>query len=256
MESIKAGLLNVYICDTRTELGDAAAARAATAIRGVIAGRGHVNVVFASAPSQNETLDALVRTEDIDWQRVTAFHMDEYIGAAADAPYSFRRYLIEHLVSRVPIKQFYGIRGEAKDPQQEAREYSALLKANPPHLCIAGIGENGHLAFNDPPVANFSDPLDVKIVSLDKACREQQVADGAFPSTEKVPARAITLTIPRLFRIPTLVLSVPGARKSRAVRETVTGPIGPVCPASILRTHRSAHLYLDHDSAALIRTSE
>ncbi len=254
VESLKAGLLNVYVYDTRRDMGAAAGALAAGLIRDAIGLHGNANVVFASAPSQNETLDALVAVGGIDWTRVTAFHMDEYLGATADAPHSFRRYLIEHLISRVPVKEFHGIRGESSDPEVAASHYATLLKVNPPHVCLAGIGENGHLAFNDPPVADFSDPLDVKVVDLDLACREQQVADGMFPSLDKVPKQAISLTIPRLFRIPSLVLSVPGARKRQAVFETMTGPIETACPASILRTHPSAHLFLDRESAALIRT--
>lgn len=254
VESWKAGLLNIYVYNTREEMGAAAGALAAGLIRDAMAPHGKANVVFASAPSQNETLDALVAAGGIDWTRVTAFHMDEYLGAMADAPHSFRRYLIEHLISKAPVKEFHGIRGESSDPEVAARHYATLLKVNQPHVCLAGIGENGHLAFNDPPVADFRDPLDVKVVDLDLACREQQVADGMFRSLDDVPKQAISLTIPRLFRIPSLVLSVPGARKRQAVLETITGPIETACPASILRTHPSAHLFLDRESAALIRT--
>lgn len=235
-------------------MGAAAGARAAASIREAIERYGEAGVVFAAAPSQNETLDGLVATEDIEWQRVLGFHMDEYVGAQPNAPYSFRRYMDEHLVSRVPLKRFYAIRGEDEDPESAAHEYAALLAERPPRVCLAGIGENGHIAFNDPNVADFSDPEDVKVVELDRRSREQQVADGLFASVEQVPRRAITLTIPRIFRIPTLIVSVPGPRKREAVRAALTGPISEACPASILRTHRSAHLFLDEESAELIRT--
>jgi glucosamine-6-phosphate deaminase len=253
VETFKAGLLNVHVFDARAEMGAAAAAMAAAAIREAIRRQGDTAVVFASAPSQNETLDALAVAPGIDWPRITAFHMDEYLGATADAPHSFRRYLAERLFTRVPVGQFHGLHGETDDPEATARGYAALLAAHPPQVCLAGIGENGHLAFNDPPVADFSDPLDVKVVELDRACREQQVADGAFATLDDVPRRALTLTVPRLFRIPALILSVPGARKREAVRETIAGPISTDCPASILRTHANAHLFLDRDSAALAR---
>ncbi len=242
--------MNIGVYDTRRELGAAAGALAAQAIRDAIARHGRASVVFASAPSQNETLAALVAAGGIDWPRVTAFHMDEYLGASAEAPYSFRRYLREHLLSQAPVGAFHGLDGLASDPEAAARAYAALLAANEPHVCLAGIGENGHLAFNDPPVADFSDPLDVKVVELDLACREQQVADGAFRTLEEVPRRALTLTIPRLFRIPKLIVSVPGARKRAAVQAAVQGEITTACPASILRRHPDAHLFLDRESAA------
>lgn len=245
--------LSVRVYGTRNEMGAAAGKLAAEVIREAIATKGRANVIFASAPSQNETLAALIAEEGIDWQRVTAFHMDEYIGADASAPHSFRRYLHEHLLSKVPAKAFFGLAGETADAEATAREYASLLNANPPDLCLAGIGENGHIAFNDPPVADFNDPLDVKVVELDHACRVQQVADAAFAKIEDVPQRALSLTVPRLFRTPVIVLSVPGPRKAEAVRATIEGPIATSCPASILRTHGNAHLFVDADSAALIK---
>ncbi len=253
MEQILAGKLSISVYTTRDEMGTAAGKLAATVIRDTIAQKGRANVIFASAPSQNETLAALIAAGGIDWSCVTAFHMDEYIGAGASAPYSFRRYLHERLLSKLPVKHFFGLAGEAGNAEATAREYASLLNANPPDLCLAGIGENGHIAFNDPPVADFNDPLDVKVVELDDACRTQQVADGAFPRIEDVPRRALSLTVPRLFRTPVIILSVPGPRKAEAVRATVEGPIATSCPASILRTHENAHLFLDKDSAALIK---
>lgn len=252
MSSFTAGQLNVSIYDSRKELGDAAGAAAAEAIRDIIAREGRANVVFACAPSQDATLGALTGAQDIDWRRVTAFHMDEYLGATPDAPHSFRRYLAEHLLGKVPVGRFYGIRAEAPDPEAFCRDYARLLTENPPDLCLMGIGENGHIAFNDPPVCDFNDALDVKIVELDLACREQQVADGAFPKLEDVPRRALTLTVPRLMRIPKLIVSVPGRRKQEAVRAAVNGPITTACPASILRTHADARMFLDRESAALL----
>ncbi|HYC73087.1 MAG TPA: glucosamine-6-phosphate deaminase [Opitutaceae bacterium] len=242
-------LLRVRVHPDRAAVGAAAADDAADAIDRAVAGRGSARVVFACAPSQSEMLAAL-RARPVDWARVTAFHMDEYAGLSAGHPASFRHYLHEHLLRRVPVREFHGIAGEAGDLAAEGRRYAELLQAAPIDLVCLGIGENGHLAFNDPPVADFNDPLAVKVVELDEPCRRQQVNDGCFPSIAEVPRRALTLTIPMLLAGRALVVTVPGPRKAAAVRSALIGPVATACPASILRTHRSAALHLDRDAAA------
>jgi glucosamine-6-phosphate deaminase len=240
--------MRVQVHGTRLQLGAAAAAAVAAEIRSLIAERGRAVGIFAAAPSQIETLTALVQAQGIDWQRVTAFHLDEYLGFEETRTQSFRCFLRQHLLSEVAIGTFYGIRGEASDPAAECARYAALLRADPPDFALLGIGENGHLAFNDPLVADFDDPLLVKVVTLEDACRRQQVHDGAFAALHDVPQRAITVTIPAIVRVPKLLLAVPGARKRKAVQAALQGPLTPACPASILRNHPEAHLFLDQDS--------
>lgn len=230
-------------------MGRAAGADAAAAIQRAIAETGGARTILASAPSQNELLDVLL-AQPIDWGRVTIFHMDEYVGVAAEHPASFRHYQQERVLSRIQPLAFHGIRGEAADPAEECRRYGALLKEAPIDVVCLGIGENGHLAFNDPPVAEFDDPEWVKIVELEDACCQQQVNDGCFASLAEVPRTAITLTIPALCGGRELFCVVPGARKARAVRETLRGPVATSCPASILRRHPRAKLYLDAAAAA------
>src|SRR5688572_8820062 len=198
-------------------MGRAAATDAAAVIQQSIATKRVARVILASAPSQVELLDALTAS-DIDWGRVTIFHMDEYVGLNADHPASFRHFQKERVLSRVQPAAFHGIRGEAEDPSEECRRYSALLAEAPIDVVCLGIGENGHIAFNDPPVANFSDPLLVKIVELDDACRTQQVNDGCFPNFDLVPRTAITLTVPALVSADAMVCVVPGPRKAQAIR--------------------------------------
>jgi glucosamine-6-phosphate deaminase len=243
--------LVVRISATRAEMGALAGAQAAQEIRAVLAQRAGARVILASAPSQIELLDALTGA-DLDWSRVTIFHMDEYAGLEATHPASFRRFQREHVLDRVQPAAFHGIAGEAPDPQAECARYAALLTQAPIDVVCLGIGENGHIAFNDPPVADFADPRAVKVVELDTACRRQQVNDGCFSTFGAVPRHAITLTIPALMRGGALLCAVPGPRKAAAVRATLRGPIAPACPASILRTHERATLYLDTDSAALL----
>jgi glucosamine-6-phosphate deaminase len=176
--------------------------------------------------------------------------MDEYVDISADHPASFRRYLRERLTSKVRMKEFFEIDGSAPDPEKTSNDYASKLRSADPQLCFLGIGENGHLAFNDPPVANFADPLDAKMVHLDAVCRRQQMAEGWFASVDQVPERAITLTIPALFRVPTLIVSVPGSRKAKIVRRAFEEPISTECPATILRTHPNVTVYLDLESAS------
>ena len=244
---------NVHVFPNRREAGIASAAMASTIIRRAIEKEGHAGVVFAAAPSQNELLAALRADASIDWRRVTAFHLDEYAGLPATHPASFRRFLRERLMDHVPLAAFHELAGDAPDLDAEADRYQTLLAEQPPMLALLGIGENGHLAFIDPGECDFNDPRDVRIVDLDDACREQQVHDGCFERVEAVPRRALSLTIPFFMRTPHAVVTVPGPAKARAVRDALEGPIEARCPASILRRHAGAAIFLDADSAAMVR---
>jgi len=252
VQKFRAGNLNVYIYESRSALGVAAAQVVAAEIKSQIDSRDRAVGIFASAPSQNEFLAALVNSPNVDWSRLTAFHLDEYLGMDDSAPQSFRRFLLERLVDKVPIGKFYGLQGEAEDAAAECARYARLLVENPPDFAVLGIGENGHLAFIDPPFCNFNDPEVVKVVELDEVCREQQVHDGAFESLDQVPRHALSLTIPTIMRRPKLFAIVPGLAKQQAIKNTIEGPVATACPASILRMHNDAHLFIDRDSAALL----
>jgi glucosamine-6-phosphate deaminase len=197
-------------------------------------------------------LDALTGIGGLPWNQISGFHMDEYVDISPDHPASFRRYLRERLADKVRMKEFFEINGSAPDPERTSQEYADKLRRADPQLCLLGIGENGHLAFNDPAVADFTDSLDVKVVKLDAVCRQQQAAEGWFTDVDQVPESAITLTIPTLFRVPKLIVSVPGRRKARIVRRAFEDPISTLCPATILRTHPDATIYLDSESAAAL----
>jgi glucosamine-6-phosphate deaminase len=248
--------LNVEVHPDRRSLGRAAARAAAAYLRGVIASQGSARVVFACAPSQDEFLAALadptVSGVKIDWSRLMAFHMDEYVGLGADHPQCFRQYLKSHLLARVPVGGAHLIPAEEADLPEVCRAYAERLAEAPIDLVCLGVGENGHIAFNDPPVADFSDPVLVKVVELDEACRRQQVNDGCFPSLAQVPRRAFTITVPVFIRARRLSIHVPGRRKSAAVRSMLRDPISTACPATILRAHPSARLFLDPESASAL----
>lgn len=246
VKAIMADRLAVEIYQTRDEMGRAAALDAAERLGRIIAEKGRANAVFAAAPSQNEFLHYLAQC-DVDWSRVNAFHMDEYIGLPADAPQRFGNFLMSAIFEKLPFGNVHLIDGLC-DPSEACRRYAALLAQNPPDIVFLGIGENGHLAFNDPPVADFKDPQSVKVVELDQTCRIQQVNDGCFVSVEQVPHCAITLTMPALMGIPEAICIVPGPTKCDAVYHTATAPIGTACPATALRRHRSAKLYADAKS--------
>ncbi|MCR4905283.1 MAG: glucosamine-6-phosphate deaminase [Clostridiales bacterium] len=239
--------LTVRILKSRNEMGRAAACDIAAEMRRLLARKDEINMIFAAAPSQNETLAALAEEEGIDWSRINAFHMDEYVGLPHGAPQSFASYLTEHLFALVPLKSVNLI-DPSQDAQKEAARYAALLDDHPVDITVLGIGENGHIAFNDPGVADFRDPVLVKRVPLDEVCRMQQVHDGCFPAIDDVPRFALTLTIPALTRAGAMFCSVPAPSKAEAVFRTVTGPISEECPATILRTHPHAVLYCDPDS--------
>ena len=245
----QADHLKIRTFPTRAEMGRAAGEHAASAIAAAIAARGAARVILASAPSQDETLATLIAAP-IDWTRVTIFHMDEYLGLPAGHPQTFRAYQQAKVLSRLTPAAFHGIAGESPEAANECFRYATLLAADPIDVCCLGIGENGHLAFNDPPVADFADAALVKVVELDAACRQQQVNDGCFPTLEAVPTHALTLTIPALMSAATLVCSVPGPRKAAAVHATVQGPISTECPASVMRRHGDATLYVDTAAAS------
>ena len=235
VDSFRADRLNVYVYESRPKMGTAAAAVVAGEIRGLIETRG--------------------RAAGIDWSRVVGVHLDEYLGMDDRAPQSFRRFLIDRLVSKVAMNKFHGLRGDVEDGTAESKRYGELLAVNPPDFAVLGIGENGHLAFIDPPFCDFEDPQKVKVVELDEICRTQQVNDGAFATIDDVPHHALSLTIPSIMARPRLFAIVPGPAKRQAIRATIEGPVATTCPASILRRHPDAHLFIDRDSASLLARS-
>ena len=256
MRQIQADKLRVEIHDTRAQMGMAAARACAQTMREMLSTKPELNMIFAAAPSQNEVLSGLValaQAGEIDFSRVNAFHMDEYIGLTPDAPQRFSRYLHEHLWDKVKFYAVHELDASAPDAEAECARYAALLDAHPCDILILGIGENGHIAFNDPPVANFADPLAVKAVELDHTCRMQQVHDGCFADLSAVPTHALTLTIPALMRAQAAFCVVPARTKAEAVRRTIQEEVSTACPATVLRTHPCATLYLDADSASLCK---
>ncbi|MFW6599388.1 6-phosphogluconolactonase [Propionibacteriaceae bacterium Y2011] len=253
LESTNVDRLRVRVFDDRQQLGAAAAEAVIAELRSTLAGQDRVRMVFAAAPSQSEFLDALVAAEGIDWSRVTAFHMDEYIGLPLDAPQRFGRWLAEHIFDRLPFGEVHVLAADTEATEGAeaiADAYAAALAEAPIDLVCMGIGVNGHIAFNDPPVADFDDPRAVKVAELDDVCRQQQVDDGLFASFDDVPERALTLTVPRLLDAKSLHCMVPGAAKAPAVADTLAGAIDESCPATALRTHDNCTVYLDSASAA------
>lgn len=246
------GAPKISICSDRQAMGRAAAEHVLEILSGVLSSRARARVIFACAPSQDQFLESLVKLSGgrLDWGRITAFHMDEYEGLGADQPASFRAYLRGHLLDHVGMGEFHPIEGQAPDAEVECRRYAALVDAGPIDLICLGIGENGHLAFNDPPVADFGDTVSAKVVELDEVCRMQQVHDGCFGSMEAVPRRALTLTLPVFLRATHLSVVVPGERKAAAVRAACRGPVSERCPASLLQTRGNAVLFTDRAAAA------
>jgi len=232
-------------------MGQAAASRFSATVASILTQKKEVNVIFAAAPSQNEFLEALAQ-EDIPWERINAFHMDEYIKLDEKAPQRFGNFLKERLFGKYKFKSVHYLDGNVDDVQSECDRYSALLEQYPVDLVCLGIGENGHLAFNDPPVADFKDLKKVKVVELELACRQQQVNDGCFASLDQVPTHALTLTIPLLTGAPVINCVVPGPAKAEAVFKTLNSPIATSCPSTILRLHKDVVIFLDSDSAKLI----
>ncbi|PKO15100.1 MAG: glucosamine-6-phosphate deaminase [Chloroflexi bacterium HGW-Chloroflexi-10] len=251
--------LPISVYNSNAEVGQAAAADAALFLQKTLSERGHANVILATGNSQLSFLETLRAIPNIDWSKVNIFHMDEYIDLEPNHPASFpvflRRHFIDHL--HPAAGAFFPVPGQRTEagirPEdvQGCKEYEKLLRDYPADLCALGIGENGHLAFNDPPYADFNDPVWVKVVELDEVSRRQQAGEGHFPDLESVPSHAITLTIPALLAARKVLAIVPEGRKASAVQRAMQGPIDPNCPASILRQTAHAHLYLDRDSAAL-----
>jgi glucosamine-6-phosphate deaminase len=248
--TFRRGRLAVEVHLDRLAMGRAAARSVAAGLRRLVDSEGRAAAIFASAPSQNEFLTALRETPDVPWERITAFHLDEYVGLDADHPASFRRFLRERLFDHVKAAAFHGLDGQAADLAAECRRYESLLREQRPGIAVLGIGENGHLAFIDPPVCDFADAATVRQVELDAVCRQQQVHDGAFAALEAVPRTALSLTVPFLMGVARLAAIVPGPAKRAAVQAALDGPLTTACPASILRRHPNATLYLDPASAA------
>lgn len=238
----------VQVFEDRAEMGAAAGNDIAEELRLRLSRQDRVRMIFAAAPSQNEVLDALVAADGVDWGRVDAFHMDEYIGLSPDAPERFGSWLRTALFDRVAFGSVNLI-DAADDPVSTIASYTNDMSAGPIDIVCCGIGVNGHIAFNDPPVADFDDPVDMKIVELDLASRQQQVDDDCFSALDAVPTHALTLTIPRLLRAESIFCIVPGLNKANAVAATFREPLGPAVPATALRTHGNCRFYFDSESA-------
>ena len=250
----KCDSLEVHISINRDELGKKAAQDIYTCISSLLSTKSELNIIFAAAPSQLELFKHLLKLP-IPWSHINAFHMDEYIGLPHDAPQSFRNFLDVHLFDHVPLKSKHYIQGEVLNIAEECQRYEGILASYPPDIVCLGIGENTHLAFNDPP-AKFDDQNIIKVVELDTDCRLQQVHDGCFKSIEMVPSHALTLTLPTLMSGSYLFCVVPGNRKAQAVLKTLTEPINESHPSTILRKHPNATLYLDRESSSLLITND
>ncbi|MEZ5276962.1 MAG: glucosamine-6-phosphate deaminase [Opitutaceae bacterium] len=251
-ESYQVDALKVRRFPTTENLATAAADDAANVLKDAIHQRGRARAIIATGNSQDVFLECLTRLQGIDWSKVELFHMDEYLGMSMDHPASFRRYLRERVFNVVNPAASHYLEGDALEPLKAIRAYAEALAAAPVDLCCLGIGENGHIAFNDPEVADFDDPEPIKIVKLDEKCRLQQVGEGHFPNLHAVPAYAITVTVPTLCKVGRMVAVVPERRKAEAVKAALEGPIETACPASHLRRQPHATLYLDADSASLL----
>lgn len=243
-----AGKLHVKIYDTAAHMGTAAALWYLDKVKKKLEKQEYIRAVFAAAHSQDDFYAGLLRDNSVDFSKMDAFHMDEYIGLPDDAPQRFGNFLMRMIFSKKPFRTINLMKSEAS----ECTRYSVLLKAAPIDIVSLGIGENGHIAFNDPSEADFNDPETVKVTTLDNICRQQQVNDGEFTSLDQVPKQALTMTIPALMACETVVGIVPNFRKAEAVKKALTGPISESCPASILKTHEDAALFLDKDAAKLL----
>ena len=251
-KELKAGKLQVRIFENRAILGREAAEAAAGKIKQLLRKNESINIIFAAAPSQNEFLAALISQPGIDWTSINGFHMDEYVGLEDDRPQRFGNFLKNAIFGKLPFRTVHYLDGNAADLSTECQRYTQLLIEHPPHIVMMGIGENAHIAFNDPHVADFEDPAFVKVVELDEACRQQQVNDGCFTSIENVPAYALTLTIPALMKAGFIFCMVPAASKAKAVLQTLSSDVQESVPSTILRSHQHAVLFLDTDSSKLL----
>jgi len=241
-----------FIYKTKQQMGAAAAAQAAEAIKNAIESKGEANIILATGTSQFETLKNLVEAGGIDFSKVTMFHLDEYIGLTADHPASFRKFLKERFVDNVPdLKAVHFINGDATNPQQECQRVANFIATRPIDVALIGIGENGHLAFNDPP-ADFKTEEPYLIVELDERCRAQQLGEGWFATLGQVPRRAISMSIRQIMKSACLIVSVPEKRKAEAVRNALEGQVLPMCPASILQRHKNCKIFMDKEAASLL----
>ena len=252
MDSMQKDNLKVEIYDTDTEMGQAAAVFAASKLIKAIKENGKANLILATGASQFKFLQAFKENKEIDWSKVTVFHLDEYKGMSIEHPASFRKYLKERILDDVKPAKVYYLEGDSDDIEKTVEEYQELLKTHPVDVACIGIGENGHIAFNDPPVADFNDPKLVKVVELDEACRKQQLGEGWFPTFDNVPTHALSLTITAIMNCKTISCVVPDERKADAVYNTIYSPIETSCPATILRKHPDTVLFLDKFSASKI----
>lgn len=251
MKTWQKDSLEVRVFDTRKEMGEAAAADFAAAVAQLLTKQERVRVIFAAAPSQNDFLSAAVARKDIDFSAIDGFHMDEYIGLRADAPQGFGNFLKDRIFSLREFRSVSYLNGQGNSAQA-CKDYAAKLNEAPIDIVCMGIGENGHIAFNDPAVARFDDPEDVKVVDLDDVCRMQQVHDGCFASLDEVPKQAMTLTVPLLMKAKYHFCMVPAATKAQAVKRLLTGDIDESCPCTIMRQTPGCILYLDQDSSSLL----
>lgn len=250
ISTFKVDKLKVEVYPDRRTAGKRAASVVKERIVKLLSGQKSVRIIFAAGPSQNEFLEELSLLREVDWSRVIAFHMDEYVGLRSDSKELWGRFMREKLFGKVNLKEAHYLNPEPSDPEEECRRYAALIKQSPIDIVCLGIGENGHIAFNDPGVADFNDPQAVKIVDLDGICRQQQVHDSCFPSIEHVPKQAMTVTIPPMLSANFLSIVVPGPTKAKSVHESLKGEVSTECPASILRQHDDAVMFLDVQSAA------
>ena len=251
MKQLQKENLKIEVHETVNKMGLAAAKSVAEILDNSISEKGFANLILATGASQFSFLENLQK-QNIDWKKITVFHLDEYKGMSDSHPASFRKYLKERILEKVQPKKVYYLNGDAEDIDAEVLRYEELLKNHPIDIGCIGIGENGHIAFNDPPVADFNDPNLVKVVELDEACRKQQLGEGWFPTFDNVPTHALTLTISAIMNCKTICCVVPDERKSEAVFNTMNAEISTACPATILRTHKNTVLYLDKNSASKI----
>jgi len=252
VRTVEVDRLAVRVYGTRKDMGEAAASHAAGHLRDILERQRAARVVFASAPSQVEFLHALGNAPDIDWGRVTVFHLDEYLEFPPDAPQAFGMFLRMHLFDRVRPGTVSLLDGSARDAPAEAARYAALLREAPLDLACVGVGENGHLAFNEPADTRFDDPALVRIVAMNERSREQQVHDGCFPRLDDVPKRALTMTVPAIMSARAIACIVPGPAKREAIRGMLHGPVSTDCPASVLRRHPDAVLFVDLEAASAL----
>ena len=252
IKHFKKDQLMVKVYENKNSMGKAAAEEVAEKLKEIIHKKREAIMVFAAAPSQNEFLDELTKIEEIDWAKVVAFHLDEYVGLGENAPQKFSRYLNGHLFNKVKLCKIYLIDQIGESTEKKLKQYSKLLHQYPLDIACIGIGENGHIAFNDPHVADFADPENIKKVDLDEQCRMQQVNDGCFITIDEVPTSAISLTIPTIMSADYIYCMVPTKNKCQAVYNCLKGTIQPKCPASILRSHQRAKLYIDNEAALLL----